>query len=49
MSRGNCGRRQSTNWALASAVSNYLVEWTEQYGIESDFHCGFSGSERTVG
>jgi len=24
---------------LASALANYAAEWSEQYGIESDFHC----------
>jgi len=25
---------------LASALSNYFMEWSAQYGIETDFHCG---------
>ncbi len=24
---------------LASALANYVSEWSEQYGIEADFHC----------
>jgi two-component system, NarL family, sensor histidine kinase UhpB len=24
---------------LSSALANYVAEWTEQYGIETDFHC----------
>ena len=28
---------------LTSALSNYAMEWSEQYGIEADFHCGDSG------
>ena len=24
---------------LASALANYVAEWSEQYGIEADFHC----------
>jgi PAS domain S-box-containing protein len=27
---------------LASALANYVLEWSEQYGIEADFHCGYS-------
>jgi len=25
---------------LESALANHLAEWSQQYGIESDFHCG---------
>jgi two-component system sensor histidine kinase UhpB len=25
---------------LASALANYVSEWSAQYGIEADFHCG---------
>ena len=25
---------------LESALANYLAEWSQRYGIESDFHCG---------
>jgi PAS domain S-box-containing protein len=25
---------------LASALGNYIAEWSAQYGIEADFHCG---------
>ncbi len=31
---------------LASALANYISEWSAQYRIEADFHCGESGLDR---
>jgi PAS domain S-box-containing protein len=27
---------------LTSALGNYIAEWSHQYAIEADFHCGYS-------
>jgi signal transduction histidine kinase len=31
---------------LASALANYIFEWSAQYRIEADFHCGEPGLDR---